>query len=138
MSVLNNLKRYRERAGLSQTKLSELSGCARSYISEVEMGHQKLTLKMAEKFAPHLHCSAFDLLGADAIKYTGSFTESLGALVLGNFDEFLSAVNAGEVDEYSNDLFWMLFAILSKKFSGEDVKVLRAMAESLGAKYADR
>ena len=98
----------------------------------------KLTLKMAEKFAPHLHCSAFDLLGADAIKYTGSFTESLGALVLGNFDEFLSAVNAGEVDEYSNDLFWMLFAILSKKFSGEDVKVLRAMAESLGAKYADR
>lgn len=138
MSALNNLKKYRERAGLSQTKLSELSGCARSYISEVEMGHQKLTLKMAEKFAPHLHCSAFDLLGADAIKYTGSFTESLGALVLGNFDEFLSAVNAGEVDEYSNDLFWMLFAILSKKFSGEDVKVLRAMTESLGAKYADR
>ena len=81
MAAMNNLKKYRERAGLSQTKLSELSGCARSYISEVEMGHQKLTLKMAEKFAPHLHCTAFDLLGADAIKYTGSFTESLGALV---------------------------------------------------------
>ena len=138
MAAMNNLKKYRERAGLSQTKLSELSGCARSYISEVEMGHQKLTLKMAEKFAPHLHCTAFDLLGADAIKYTGSFTESLGALVLGNFDEFLSAIDRGEVDEYSNDLFWMLFAILSKKFSGEDVRVLRVMAESLGAKYADR
>lgn len=138
MKVLNNLKKFRTSHGFSQQRLADQAGCNRSYISEVEHGTQRLTLKMAEKFAAVLGVPAFDLLGADAIKYHGTFAESLQALVLGSFEEVIQDCVDHKMDEYSLDLFWTLFPIFAKKFSGADVKVIRAMVESLGEKYADR
>lgn len=138
MEVLNNLKKYRTERRMSQQKLADSALCDRSYISEVENGKQKLTLKMATKFGEVLNVQPFDLLGADAIKYRGSFAESLQALVLGSFSSFMDGVMSSSIDENSNDLFWMLYPIFTKKFSNEDIKVLRSIAESLGEKYADR
>lgn len=138
MEVLNNLKKYRQARGFSQQRLADKADCARSYISEVENGSQRLTLKMATRFGEILNVAPFDLLGADAIKYRGSFAESLQALVLGSFEQFVQDTVDHNVDDYSCDLFWMLFPIFNKKFSEADIKVLRAMVESMGEKYADR
>lgn len=138
MEVLNNLKKYRTERRMSQQKLADQAGCNRSYISEVENGEQKLTLKMATKFGEVMNVAPFDLLGADAIKYRGSFAESLQALVLGSMSQFCENLTNGEIDDISFNLFWMLYPIFEKKYSNDDIAVIRSVVESLGGKYADR
>lgn len=138
MEVLNNLKKYRTERRMSQQKLADTALCDRSYISEVENGKQKLTLKMAKRMADVLGVPAFDLLGGDAIKYRGSFAESLQALVLGSVSQFTDDLLNDNLDDISFDLFWMLYPIFTKKFSPEDIKLLRNTVEALESKYADR
>lgn len=74
---MNNLKKYREDAGMSQEDLATKAGCVRSYISQVETGYQKLTLKMAKRFGQFIGATPYQLLGSDAIKYDGGFSESM-------------------------------------------------------------
>lgn len=91
---MNNLKEKRKAVGVSQAKLAELAKCARSYVAEVELGHQPLTLKMAKRFAPHLYCTPFELMGSDAIKYqgeVGDFDEIVSSLVLQFWDPMIQA-----------------------------------------------
>lgn len=135
MEVLNNLKKYRIEKGFSQQRLAEIAECDRSYISEVENGKQKLTLKMASKFGEAMSIPAFDILGADAIKYRGSFSESLQALVLGSFSQFID--NMDIEDEYSYYLFMILYPIFRDKFSLNDIKILQQLVDSLGEKYGE-
>jgi len=40
-----NIKKYREAKGLSQEKLAELVDLSREYISDVERGHKRISLK---------------------------------------------------------------------------------------------
>lgn len=52
----------RESAGMSQDRLSELSGVAKGQISKLEGGKRKFTREWAERFAGHLPYSAEEIL----------------------------------------------------------------------------
>lgn len=78
---MNRLKEYRQQAKLSQQALADKANCSRSYISAVELGNQKLTLKMARIFGKILHVDPYELLGADAIRYKGDFYTTLRSLL---------------------------------------------------------
>ena len=91
---MNNLKEYRMRARISQRRLAELTGVVYSYIAKVETGLRPLTLKMAKRFSEPLHCTPFELMGSDAIKYqgeVGDFDEIVSSLVLQFWDPMIQA-----------------------------------------------
>ena len=57
-SFANNLKKYRQEAGLSQEKLAELCGLHRTYISDVERCKRNISLTNLEKISKALNISA--------------------------------------------------------------------------------
>ena len=62
------LRAFRERAGLSQRKLGELSGVPRVSISRVESGQQEaLTVDGARRVADVLHILIDDLVRGDRL-----------------------------------------------------------------------
>jgi transcriptional regulator with XRE-family HTH domain len=62
LTEMNELKKIREMALLSQGKLGELANSGRSTIAKLERGEIKLTKEWAERLAPHLGCSPVDIL----------------------------------------------------------------------------
>ena len=61
----NNLKRYRSEAGISQSKLSELSGVNLQMIQKYELGIKDINKAQGEtlyKLAQALNCKVEDLL----------------------------------------------------------------------------
>lgn len=59
---MNNLKYYRENAGLSQYELSERTGIEQSLISRAEIGVKDLPGQRWKVIAKVLNCSIDDLL----------------------------------------------------------------------------
>lgn len=57
-----NVKFYREKNGLSQEKLAELSGLHRTYISAIERERRNISIENVEKIANALKVDAFILL----------------------------------------------------------------------------
>lgn len=57
-----NLKKYRQKAGLSQEKLAELCGLHRTYISDIERCRRNISLGNIEKIANALKIPASKLL----------------------------------------------------------------------------
>lgn len=53
--VGQQIRCYRKQRGLSQEKLSELSGCHPTYIGQLERGEKNATLESVEKIAVALH-----------------------------------------------------------------------------------
>lgn len=49
-----NLRKIRERAGVSQEKLGELAGLHRTYVSSVERGERNISLENIERLAKAL------------------------------------------------------------------------------------
>lgn len=49
------IRNYRMQQGLSQEKLSELSGCHPTYIGQIERGEKNATLESVEKIASALN-----------------------------------------------------------------------------------
>ena len=128
----NNLKLYRERSGLSQERLAKESGVSRTYISSVEQGTSRLTLKMAQKFSEILHVDPYELLGRDAIKYTGGFLQSLNSLVLANFDNQVKNCGPDGPNDPSEYFTYMIcFTITSKKVSPELMKAIFTTVDSM-------
>jgi DNA-binding XRE family transcriptional regulator len=58
----NGIKLFREKAGLTKAELSRRIGTTRQQLGRIEDGKRKLTLQWAEKIAPHLDCTAQDLM----------------------------------------------------------------------------
>ena len=56
------IKEKRERLGITQTELANLSHLNRSYLSEVEHGLASISLERAERIAKALGCRLRDLL----------------------------------------------------------------------------
>lgn len=133
---MNNVKKYRNLLGISQLTLAERARCARSYISSIELGQQKLTLKMATKISTVLHVSPYELLGSDAVKYEGTFYESMLSLVDGNFDMVIRQSQEKTMDDLSWEIYWIVFDILKNKMDLSDLKVIRAVVESIAKKYS--
>jgi len=128
----NNLKLYRERAGLSQERLAMESGVSRTYISSVEQGTSRLTLKMAQKFSSILHVDPYELLGRDAIKYTGGFLQSLNSLVLADFDNQVQGCGPdGPKDPLEYFTYMICFTITKKKIPGDLMRAIFTTVDSM-------
>jgi transcriptional regulator with XRE-family HTH domain len=55
------IARIRKHRMMSQTALAEAIGVTRSVISNIERGHTRIDLDMAERLAPALHCTVSGL-----------------------------------------------------------------------------
>ena len=135
---MNKLKEYRVSRNISQQALADLAQCSRSYVSEVENGRAVLTLKMANRFSQFLHVDPYELLGSDAIKYMGDFEQTLKALVESHFDIIVESTQDGDLPESTWDLYSILFDIFNLKFTLADIKVIRAVVDSIKLKYEDK
>lgn len=131
---MNNLKKYRENAGMTQTDLAKASKCARSYISEVEGGDVRLTLNMARRFADVLHQDAYALLGSDAIKYDGSFHQTLVSLTQDKFDSYVEMRLGHKCSQREFEEFMLVYWVAQGNLSDKDVSALEALADSLANK----
>lgn len=58
----NGIKLFREKAGLSKAELSRRIGTTRQQLGRLEEGKRKLSTEWAQKIAPHLNCTAQDLM----------------------------------------------------------------------------
>lgn len=56
-----SIKYYRNKKGISQEKLAEITGLHRTYISEVERGNRNISLINISKIATALDISVSDL-----------------------------------------------------------------------------
>ena len=57
-----NIKKYREKAGLTQEQLSELAGISADYLSEIERGKKIPSMKRFFKIASALKILPYQLL----------------------------------------------------------------------------
>lgn len=64
--VMNPIKEYRQRAGLSQAALAAKAGTTQPQIRRLESGQRTLTKSWAERLAPHLHVSPQDLIFSES------------------------------------------------------------------------
>ena len=61
MALSENLKRYRERNGLTQAELAKKIGVTQCYLSQVERGAKILTLPTAKAIASELNVTIDEL-----------------------------------------------------------------------------
>ena len=67
-AVGQRIRNYRTRAGFSQEKLAEMSGCHPTYIGQLERGEKNATLESIDKVASSLKISLsklFENLGGE-------------------------------------------------------------------------
>lgn len=57
----NNLKYYRKKLGLTQEKLSEISGISSDYLSEIERGKRTPSFKRLDLIANALNIEVYKL-----------------------------------------------------------------------------
>lgn len=62
LSGMNEIRRLREEKKLSQAQLAELVGTSQPQIKRLEDGARKLTKEWAERIAPHLDTTAYNLM----------------------------------------------------------------------------
>lgn len=60
--VGRNLRRYRERRGLSQEAFADVVGVHRTYMGGLERGERNLTLRSLERLAATLRVDPLELL----------------------------------------------------------------------------
>lgn len=65
---MNNIRKFRGLAGLTQKELAEKTGIARCFISVLESSECPVSLKTAEKISKVLNCSKIELLATDNLK----------------------------------------------------------------------
>lgn len=61
-SICKNIKKYREKLGLTQEQLSEKAGVTQDYLSEIERGKYTPSLKRLYIIADALGVEAYKLL----------------------------------------------------------------------------
>lgn len=57
-----NLRRYRNKLGVSQEKFAEMCGLHRTYISDIERFQRSIALENIQRIADALHIPAYMLL----------------------------------------------------------------------------
>jgi len=128
---MNNLQKIRKSRGYTQFGLEKISGVSRALISLLETGDKKMTLKTATKLSAALRCNPYELLGGDAIKYSGGFLESLEALLDANMDFVIDDLMASNVDALTQHLYFTIFTIIKERLPLDDVKAIHAFTENI-------
>lgn len=88
-TIGKNIKRYREKAHLTQVELAELVGVENAFISRMERGQKLMKLKTLLALAEALHVSA------DLLLYQESQSAQIHTLVLmleGQSPEFIDGI----------------------------------------------
>lgn len=134
----NNLKYYREKAGISQEELARRTGISRTYISGIEVGDRRLTLNTATRIAEVLHVNPYELLGMDAIKYTGDFMDILHSLVHANFDNMINGRESNTVSIVDFNIYMIIFELITHVISEDDIITIHKMVELTTNKLPER
>jgi len=66
--LASNMKHYRKKLGLSQTKLAETAGIADNYIALIETGKRFPSVCMLERIAKALEVDTLELFSIEPIK----------------------------------------------------------------------
>jgi len=61
-NLANNLRRERNKRGISQDELAEICGLHRTYVGGIERGERNITLSTLEKISNALGVDALELL----------------------------------------------------------------------------
>lgn len=72
------IRRYRDRAGLSQQQLADSIGIAKSYISALELGYRAPNLNLLVKLAAALNVRSGELVDAMVDSANEALKEKLG------------------------------------------------------------
>jgi transcriptional regulator with XRE-family HTH domain len=88
-----NLKKFRNRRGISQMKLAELCGTATNYIGEIEIGRRFPSLKLIEKLGQALAIKPYRFFIDDSEKNAGELDETIEFLARLPEDLRLNIIN---------------------------------------------
>jgi transcriptional regulator with XRE-family HTH domain len=88
-----NLKKFRNRRGISQMKLAELCGSATNYIGEIEIGRRFPSLKLIEKLGQALEIEPYRFFIDDSEKNLSELDETIDFLARLPDDQRLKLIN---------------------------------------------
>lgn len=128
---MNNLKKYRSLAEMSQAKLAELAGCNQSYIGLVETGRSKLSFKMAERFGQILHADPLELIGDEILKFLSEDPEDFLPLVKSLATHYWDAMLGDGVPYSIGGRFMLLWHVMNSDLSDEDLVFLMKLIERM-------
>lgn len=112
------LRYYREKLGLSQTKLAKLVGCSQPDIQGLERGSRRTTAEWAEKIAPHLGITPRDLFprapGSPRIADRGGLDYAISNRAM----EVARRFSPNDNDPLQADIFTLMYNLLAHQRDG--------------------
>ena len=99
--MANRLREVREARGLTRAALAEMIASGESTITKIELGERDLTVKMAERLASSLSCTAAEILltkeelSALVSPFSGTKVLYWGAIQAGAPSNIMDAPPAG-------------------------------------------
>lgn len=132
---MNNLKQVREQSNLNQSELAKKVGCGRSYICEIENGTRNMTMDMAIRIAPFLHCEPSDLIGGDALKYDQSFIASCKSVL----DKYFPIVYSSDehLSNRDNSIYEIIDALVKRNLSSDQIETVHSVVMALAKSNLD-
>jgi transcriptional regulator with XRE-family HTH domain len=88
-----NLKKFRNRRGISQMKLAELCGTATNYIGEIEIGRRFPSLKLIEKIGQVLEIEPYRFFIDDSERKLSELDETIDSIARLPDDLRLNIIN---------------------------------------------
>ena len=119
-------------------ELARRTGISRTYISGIEVGDRRLTLKTATRIAEVLHINPYELLGMDAIKYTGDFIDVLHSLVYANYDNMVNGRVANTISITDFNIYMIIFELIGHQVGEDDIISIHNIVKSLTDKLPER
>lgn len=85
--MVNRLREFRERKGLSRKALAELAGTGPTQVDKLEKGERRLSDHWAQRFAPHLEVEPYELFMNASELPTVRWVPVIGDVSCGNWQE---------------------------------------------------
>lgn len=131
---MNRLREARTKCKYSLRDLEDVSGIARSTLSDIENSKRQMGVTHAEKLSPILGVSIDFLMGTDAIKIVDSFEDALENLFLMSVDSFYDAADNEKLSNRQRLVFNIIDQLLHRTLSDKDLDLIADMVVQLGNK----
>jgi len=135
---MNRLKKIRQSQKYTLRELEELSGIARSTLSEIENKKRRMGVTHAERLAPILKVSVDSLIGTDAIKVVDSFEDALENLFVMVYDDIMLSIDDDTVSNRHRYMVSIVDQLLHRNYSDEQLSLILNMFTQLGNKPKDQ